>query len=738
MRHLLKRSILLSLVVLAALFSAGKSSSSSLTAARVAPDSLPREPMGVYAKANIEIVMEKDKAIKNCTSSSGCDIHQKFREFYARLLDNPGISGLTVAQHWDHIQTAPDVYDFSFLDDAFTVANDKQKPVALIITPGVVSPPWLLDEIPDCTNKEGVFLGAGVPLNCGKQAFEGFPEEIRDDGHKEIPLPWNLYHPKTNNYQPSKYQQAWEDFLRHLNDKYKDNPAFVAIAVAGPICASDEMILPTSENDTKQQPSSLSVDETWRQLILHSFSKDEERYARYQANPDQAFVDAWKQAIDTYEKIFSGITLTLSPDGGKDLPEFDFTRKEVENNILPLSPEVAPLYHQDCSRTPTPLSCESKTEVIWNFMNATCTTSLGCVNGKATRVGGLVASINDSLGNIGIAGVKLVTSWPPPQTPPLPPLLGPPLLGGAEFDFAVSGKHELQTGCPDYSKSDTNPSTCSSLTVEEAANNVMAVFFNHTPAAPYFQGTVADAEKRIYGAAPMHYLEVPYKDVEYANENQCISNPSPTLGYMTLTQLLENANRDLLGIANGTLPMCDTLSSCDTTPPVTTAMLPAPTGLNGWYRGPVVINFNASDDLSGVFSTELSRDDQQTWEPLPCGGLKLKDDGIHNVFAFSTDLAGNPKTPIPILTTVEIDSTAPVTTVTTKTIKGISLVVLFAASDNLSGVARTEYSLDNGLHWKTGTTLVLNQDGVYTVLFRSIDVAGNVEKRNSITVNVNL
>jgi hypothetical protein len=199
---------------------------------------------------------------------------------------------------------------------------------------------------------------------------------------------------------------------------------------------------------------------------------------------------------------------------------------------------------------------------------------------------------------------------------------------------------------------------------------------------------------------------------------------------MTLTQLLENASHDLFGIANGTLP------TADTTPPVTTAVLPAPTGLNGWYRGPVVINFNALDDLSGVVMTELSRDDQHTWEPLPCDGLKLKDDGIHKVFAFSTDLAGNPETPI--LTTVKIDSTAPVTTVTTKTIKGISLVVLFAASDNLSGVARTEYSLDNGLHWKTGTTLVLNQDGVYSVLFRSIDVAGNVEKRNSITVNVNL
>jgi hypothetical protein len=199
---------------------------------------------------------------------------------------------------------------------------------------------------------------------------------------------------------------------------------------------------------------------------------------------------------------------------------------------------------------------------------------------------------------------------------------------------------------------------------------------------------------------------------------------------MTLTQLLENASHDLFGIANGTLP------TADTTPPVTTATLPAPTGLNGWYQGPVVINFNASDDLSGVVRTELSRDSQQTWEPLACDGLTLNDEGIHNVFARSTDLAGNVETPI--LTTVKIDSTAPVTTAKTQTIRGFSVVVFFAASDNLSGVARTEYSLDNGLHWKTGTTLVLIESGMYTVLFRSIDVAGNIEKRNSIKVNVNL
>jgi hypothetical protein len=362
-------------------------------------------------------------------------------------------------------------------------------------------------------------------------------------------------------------------------------------------------------------------------------------------------------------------------------------------------------------------------------VDATCLTSPNCVNGKATRTGGLVASVNDQPGDIGIAGIKLVTSWQPPLLQP-PPV--PPLLGGAEFDTHVSGKDMQKTGCPDYSTNNTNPSDCSSLTVEEAAYNVMTVFFNHTPAAPYFRGTVGDSQKGIYGTAPMHYLEVPFLDVEYANENQCISNPSPTLGYMTLTQLLENANRDLLGIANGTLPTCDTLSTCDTTPPVTTPILPSPTGLNGWYLGPTVLNFNALDDLSGVKMTEVSRDNQTTWKQLPCDGIALNHDGVHTVFYSSIDLAGNPEAIKSI--TVKIDSTAPVTTAHYLV---SDQLVSFAATDNVSGVARTEYKLD-GSPWIKGTSFVFTSGGLHTILFRSIDVAGNVEKTNSITLNVKL
>jgi len=469
------------------------------------------------------------------------------------------------------------------------------------------------------------------------------------------------------------------------------------------------MILPTSAN-TPVQTSGFQVDDMWEALIQHSFPAG--GTITYPPKSDQVFIDAWTNAIHTYEGIFSGITLVLSPDSGKDLPEFRVNRSEVQ-----VHPDNG-LYLTDCSRPTTPpLSCEAKTEVIQYFMNATCFTSENCVNGKSTQVGGLTATISDAPGNIGIGGVKLLTSWSPP--------LVPPFLGGAEFDHAVSGHQKIRTGCPTYP--DRKP--CKDLTVEEAAYNVLAVFFNGTPAGSYFIGTMPSISGTGNpGSTPLHYLEVPEIDVLYANTHQCLSDPSPVLHYMTLQQILENVKRDFAGIADGTL----TETTTDTTPPVTTPILPSPTGLDGWYLGPTVLDFKAVDDLSGVITTEVSRDNQTTWKQLPCDGIALNNDGIHTVLYMSTDLAFNPETPKSI--TVKIDSTAPVTTAQYRVLDG---QVSFTATDNVSGVALTEYKLD-GSPWIKGTSLVFTSSGLHTILFRSIDVAGNVEKTNSITFNVRL
>jgi hypothetical protein len=96
----------------------------------------------------------------------------------------------------------------------------------------------------------------------------------------------------------------------------------------------------------------------------------------------------------------------------------------------------------------------------------------------------------------------------------------------------------------------------------------------------------------------------------------------------------------------------------------------------------------------------------------------------------STDSAGHVGESIRALW---IDTEAPVTTATIVHGPGTATVI-FAATDNLSGVARTEYSLD-GITWTTGTSVSVGV-GTHIVRYRSIDVAGNVEATKSVTVVV--
>jgi uncharacterized lipoprotein YddW (UPF0748 family) len=63
------------------------------------------------------------------------------------------------------------------------------------------------------------------------------------------------------------------------------------------------------------------------------------------------------------------------------------------------------------------------------------------------------------------------------------------------------------------------------------------------------------------------------------------------------------------------------------------------------------------------------------------------------------------------------------------------VTVSFTSSDDCSGVALTEYSVDGGATWQNGAGgLVVSEEGTTTVLFRSTDRAGNVETARSLIV----
>jgi hypothetical protein len=465
----------------------------------------PRKPLGVYSHTDIADVIMGLSA--SCTSTTAAT-HSCLRKIYAELLSDPAISGLTIGAHWDATQLSDpscifnrsclggfDAYDWSYLDDAFDEAHAAHKSVQLVITPGVDSPQWLFDKIPSC---DGLFTTGNAAPDCGKVTFVGFPEEKRADGNPPVqPLPWNRV-----------YNEAWWDFLWHLNARYEFDPAFVSIAVAGPICASDEFILPTTANGSTQL-NGLPADDAWTTLIKHSFPYNGDLYYT-----DQVFIDAWDETIDAYERIFSGVTLFLSPDSGNDMPEYSETMPPHRDNTL---------FGVDCSSVNNEvMSCEAKTEVISYFVRA-----IG-PNQKSTQVGGMTAGSLETPGDIGIAGVKVVTALPPPAF----------FIGGAEFDFAVSSPDAQmfqQQGCPKY------PATCGNLTVELAAYNTLTVFFYNTPAAAFYGGAV--------GTSPIQYLGVDYNDVMYAQQNPCAKTPDKNINNMSLQDLLNKASHDLFAIA---------------------------------------------------------------------------------------------------------------------------------------------------------------------------------------------
>lgn len=93
--------------------------------------------------------------------------------------------------------------------------------------------------------------------------------------------------------------------------------------------------------------------------------------------------------------------------------------------------------------------------------------------------------------------------------------------------------------------------------------------------------------------------------------------------------------------------------------PETTATLqPAtPSGQNGWYKTAPTITLSASDNCSGVATTEYSTDGGQTWQPYN-GSFVFSTEGITTILYRSTDRASNSETAKSI--TVKIDTTAPV------------------------------------------------------------------------------
>ncbi|NUS51692.1 MAG: hypothetical protein HOQ22_11725 [Nocardioidaceae bacterium] len=177
----------------------------------------------------------------------------------------------------------------------------------------------------------------------------------------------------------------------------------------------------------------------------------------------------------------------------------------------------------------------------------------------------------------------------------------------------------------------------------------------------------------------------------------------------------------------------------DRTAPTTTASVPDPNEA-GWHHDAVTVTLDANDNLSGIDTTYYAVDGQPT--KVYDGPVRIGDDGEHSISFWSKDDAGNVETAgAPVL--VSVDTTAPETSVTNPISTATGWFVrsgipfAFDASDATSGIAATYYTIDGGDRQTYGKPFTRDlSDGLHTVVYWSVDLAGNQERHGEFDINV--
>ena len=160
-----------------------------------------------------------------------------------------------------------------------------------------------------------------------------------------------------------------------------------------------------------------------------------------------------------------------------------------------------------------------------------------------------------------------------------------------------------------------------------------------------------------------------------------------------------------------------------TAPTLAGAPTTAPNGA-GWYQGNVAIQWTCGDVLSGIIAGTC-----------PANGTISGEGTSLTASASVNDRAGN-ATNATSSPPVKIDRTAPVTSASAVPLwNNSNVTVALSASDALSGVAATHWSLDGGPD-QIGTNVAVTTEGDHTLSFFSVDNAGNAESAHTIHVRI--
>ncbi|MFA9431805.1 ThuA domain-containing protein [Egicoccus sp. AB-alg2] len=159
-----------------------------------------------------------------------------------------------------------------------------------------------------------------------------------------------------------------------------------------------------------------------------------------------------------------------------------------------------------------------------------------------------------------------------------------------------------------------------------------------------------------------------------------------------------------------------------------------PDGQDGWYTASVLGTLSSDDPEAHLEWRVAGGDDWTAWaEPVA-----FDQDGEHEIEARATGDGGSSEI---VTVAFRIDATPPETLATVEgeqdgDVYVDAASVILTAQDATSGVATTEVRVDDGDTVVYDDPVVLAEPGEYTVEYRSIDVAGNAEDWQSLTVTV--
>jgi hypothetical protein len=174
----------------------------------------------------------------------------------------------------------------------------------------------------------------------------------------------------------------------------------------------------------------------------------------------------------------------------------------------------------------------------------------------------------------------------------------------------------------------------------------------------------------------------------------------------------------------------------DLTPPTLNILLSGTPGLAAWYVSAVTATAQVSDATSGVAFTEF-RLDGGAWQTGTT--MTVATDGPHTVDFRTRDQAGNLSS---ASRAFKLDTTRPISAFTrpaegTEAKAAGTVAFAGSSSDALAGLATVEISVDNGLTWQVlphtdgawsyGWDTLRLPDGLYPILVRASDLAGNRE-----------